>query len=172
MLTIVIDPSFTYSSLRNTYWCLLNWFLSWKCPTDWQSELTQLMHFGESTSIIAKPRYQKRFRKFWTWWACLVAFRYLKYFNSRERFLFPGRRSLESGTLNSNSLQFRNTGLFSIIGVSGDSCSSARHDKTRLILILLIRDPRKKNTKYKDGLKIKNCYLYKLLKIFLFFQRI
>lgn len=115
----------------------------------------------------------KRCRKFWTWWACLVAFRYVKYFKSKERFLFPGRRSLESGTLNSNSLQFRNTGLFSIIGVSGDSCSSARHDKkTRLILILLIRDPRKKNTKYKDGLKIKNCYLYKLLKIFLFFQRI
>lgn len=115
----------------------------------------------------------KRCRKFWTWWACLVAFRYLKYFKSKERFLFPGRRSLESGTLNSNSLQFRNTGLFSIIGISGDSCSSARHDKkTRLILILPIRDPRKKNTKYKDGLKIENCYLYKLLKIFLFFQRI
>lgn len=61
ILSIIIDPSSTYSSLRNTYWCPLNWLLSWKCPIDWQSELTQLMHFGESTSIIAKPRYQKDF---------------------------------------------------------------------------------------------------------------
>ena len=164
MLTIVIDPSFTYSSLRNTYWLMPSELIFELEMSDW---LTVWIDSIDALWWIdlynCETQVSEKISKILDLVGVSCSFPVLEIFQKQRAISVSWQKIARKW----------NTKLFSIIGVSGDSCSSARHDKkTRLILILLIRDPRKKNTKYKDGLKIKNCYLYKLLKIFLFFQRI